>query len=68
MKEIKPDYECVQVEDQNQRPAIKFQEPKRRRKNNKKNTRGRNTQYVVSFDFSVCPPIKKVKCIKHFRR
>lgn len=37
------------------------------RRNNRKNTRGRHTQYVQCVDTSVWPPKMNVKCIKHER-
>ncbi len=39
-----------------------------RRTSNKKNTRGRYTQYIVMYDDSIFPPRRSVKCIKHPNR
>lgn len=68
MKDLVPNTQKVYdiTQDQNQRP-VKLPSMGKRRKNNKPNTRGRKTQYITMFDFSVFPPKKHVKCIKHKR-
>ena len=56
----------MQMKEKEQKPFTWYKAPSSR-KNNRKRTRGRKTQYVAAYDFSTWPPKIFRKCIKHVR-
>lgn len=60
-------YQIVNQINKEQHIPIKRGFSYRWRKNNRKNTRGRKTQYVTVCDMTVWPIKTYTRCIKHFR-
>lgn len=63
----KDDFEIVSQITSNQKEQIGGRIGGMMRKNNRKVTRGRNTQYVTVYDDSIWPIKSYTRCIKHLR-
>jgi hypothetical protein len=67
--QIVPEVEIIETikEEKKQKEKIVINSLFKRRKNNRKNTKGRYTQFVQCIDDSVFPPVLFTRTIKHFR-